>query len=219
MALSLAVFLSGTVALLYLAIEPYVRRNWPDALISLTRFTTGRFRDPLVASHILAGLAVGTGMMILGNLLLLASHQLDTIPMENLSGFRFLYGSLLTVPQPVAVTNTGLILMLVLLRLVLRRTWLVDAFVVATFVLSNWGSPIAMADFAIGAALNLWVLRRFGVLAQAAFVAVFFIRNDMPWTPVSWYTTYSLTAPLLLAAVAGWALYTILAARAPAATI
>src|SRR5262249_27853194 len=60
MGLSFAAFAAGLVWLLYVAIEPYVRRNWPDALISLTRVQSGRFRDPLVASHVLVALvAVG----------------------------------------------------------------------------------------------------------------------------------------------------------------
>ena len=216
MAVSSAAFFSGVLGILYLAIEPYVRRNWPDALISFTRFTSGRFRDTLVVSHILAGMAVGMAMMVIGYVLLLAGRQLDTIPMENLSGFRFLYGSLLAAPQNVAFTSTAVILILVLLRLVLRRTWLVDVIVVALFTLVGWGHPIAMLDVVLGTSLNLWVLRRFGVLAQAAFLVTFFLRNNMPWTPVSWYAIYSLIAPLALAAVAGWALYTILVSRAPA---
>jgi len=219
MAVSSAAFFSGVIGLLYLAIEPYVRRNWPDALISSTRFTAGRFRDPLVASHILAGLAVGMGMMVLGNVLLLASRQLDTIPRANLSGFRFLYGSLLSVPQYVAFTNSAIILLVVLLRLLSRRNWLVDVCVVALFLFVGLGHPVTMVDLALGVSLNLWVLRRFGVLAQASFLVINGLRGAMPWTPVSWYATYALTAPLVVAAVASWALYTILKARAPAATI
>jgi hypothetical protein len=220
MALSSAAFFAGVIGVLYLAIEPYVRRNWPDALISFARFTSGRFRDSLVASHILVGLAVGMGMMVLGKVLLLVFHQIETIPMENLTGFRFLYGSLLALPQDIAFTNTAVILMLVLLRLVLRRTWLADVVVVALFVFSaGFGSPVGMADTALGGTLNIWVLRRFGVLAQAAFLSTLFLRNNLPWTPVSWYTAYSLTAPLVVAAVSGCALYIILRARPSAATI
>ena len=43
--------------LFYMAIEPYVRRNWPEALISWNRLHSRKLRDPLVASHVLAGLA------------------------------------------------------------------------------------------------------------------------------------------------------------------
>ena len=34
--------------LYYLALEPYVRRLWPQALISWSRVLAGRVRDPLV---------------------------------------------------------------------------------------------------------------------------------------------------------------------------
>jgi len=54
LALSWASFQAGFVGLLYLAIEPFVKRNWPDSLISWMRAVNGRFRDPLVTSHILA---------------------------------------------------------------------------------------------------------------------------------------------------------------------
>ena len=37
-----------------------MRRKWPESLISWTRLHGGQFRDPLVASHILAGLAAGS---------------------------------------------------------------------------------------------------------------------------------------------------------------
>src|SRR6202162_4694773 len=33
---------------LYLALEPYVRRRWPQSMISWSRVLSGGFRDPLV---------------------------------------------------------------------------------------------------------------------------------------------------------------------------
>jgi serine/threonine-protein kinase len=47
---------AGLMYVVYLAIEPYARRHWPDSLISWTRAQSGRLRDPLVASHILVGI-------------------------------------------------------------------------------------------------------------------------------------------------------------------
>ena len=41
---------------MYIGIEPYARRYWPDSLISWSRFSQGRIRNPLVASHILIGI-------------------------------------------------------------------------------------------------------------------------------------------------------------------
>ena|SRR5215831_7144387 len=49
----------------YMALEPYVRRGWPQSLISWTRVLSGSFRDPMVAGHALFGLALGIGMQAL----------------------------------------------------------------------------------------------------------------------------------------------------------
>ena len=44
---------------LYLALEPYVRRYWPQAIISWTRVLGGRWRDPLVGRDVLYGVILG----------------------------------------------------------------------------------------------------------------------------------------------------------------
>ena len=49
----------GLLGFLYLAVEPFVRKHWPDALISWLRVVGGRLRDPLVASHVLVGVRRG----------------------------------------------------------------------------------------------------------------------------------------------------------------
>ena len=45
---SLALFLAGVCWLLYVALEPLIRRRWPDSLIAWTRLLSGRLSDPLV---------------------------------------------------------------------------------------------------------------------------------------------------------------------------
>jgi hypothetical protein len=58
--------LEATVVwVLYMALEPYLRRRWPQSLISWTRLLAGDVRDPLVAGHILAGTAIGAGWSVL----------------------------------------------------------------------------------------------------------------------------------------------------------
>ncbi len=46
----------------YLALEPYVRRRWPQSLIGWSRALAGGWKDPLVGSQILAGIALGIGL-------------------------------------------------------------------------------------------------------------------------------------------------------------
>jgi serine/threonine-protein kinase len=43
----------------YMAVDPAMRRYWPEQVISWNRFLSGRFRDPLVGRDILIGTAAG----------------------------------------------------------------------------------------------------------------------------------------------------------------
>ena len=51
----------------YVAIEPIVRRRWPDLLFSWSRVLAGRFRDPLVGRDALVGLIGGTASVLVLN--------------------------------------------------------------------------------------------------------------------------------------------------------
>jgi len=51
------VFAAAFTALVYLAIEPWVRRYWPETMITWSRLIAGRWRDPVVARDILVGTA------------------------------------------------------------------------------------------------------------------------------------------------------------------
>ncbi len=59
-ALGNALLAAALSAVLYLAVEPYVRRRWPSAIISWTRVISGQWRSPLVGEHLLCGVAAGS---------------------------------------------------------------------------------------------------------------------------------------------------------------
>ena len=61
-----ALFHSGLVWLLYLALEPFVRRRWPDGIVAWTRLLAGHFRDPLIGRDILIGGTLGMAMSTIG---------------------------------------------------------------------------------------------------------------------------------------------------------
>src|SRR5262249_49642893 len=50
-----SLFGAGVLWLLYVALEPYVRRRWPDTMISWSRLLIGRFQDPRVGRDTLVG--------------------------------------------------------------------------------------------------------------------------------------------------------------------
>ena len=58
-AVAQSLLLTGLIWLLYIALEPYVRRRWPETMISWSRVLGGGFRDPLVGRDILIGVLGG----------------------------------------------------------------------------------------------------------------------------------------------------------------
>ncbi len=52
-------FWCGVLFVVYLALEPYVRRTWPAVLITWSRLTTGHLRDPLVGRDLVVGTIAG----------------------------------------------------------------------------------------------------------------------------------------------------------------
>ena len=59
LAFSSALFFAAITCTLYLALEPYVRRHWPHAIISWSRVMAGKLRDPLVGRDLLYGVILG----------------------------------------------------------------------------------------------------------------------------------------------------------------
>ncbi len=53
-------------AVFYLALEPYMRRGWPEILVSWSRLLSGGFRDPLVGRDLLIGILAGLILACLG---------------------------------------------------------------------------------------------------------------------------------------------------------
>jgi serine/threonine-protein kinase len=171
-AVASALFLAALAWALYMAVEPYVRRHWPQVLIGWTRALEGHFRDPLVAGHILAGIAAGIGVAVLtsaadtvtGTYRSPMASSLDT--MGVIGGW---FGLLARQPT-FALT---LFFLFLLLRLLLRRTWLAVSLVVVAFAgLSVAIEPLAWlasAPFVVAMLLlNVAVSIRFGMLALTA---------------------------------------------------
>ena len=70
-----AAFVAGAVWTFYMALEPYVRRRWPESMVTWSRVLVGEFRDPLVGGHVLAGVALGIG----GSLFFLPSEAVSGV--------------------------------------------------------------------------------------------------------------------------------------------
>jgi hypothetical protein len=215
MGLSFTAFVAGFGGLLYLAVEPFVRRYWPDALISLMRLVGGRFRDPLVASHLLVGISVGLVPALLASVTHLVTAEIatDTRMVIGLSSGRILAGMFLAAVNGAAWLAGGIILVLVLLRGVVRRTWLADGLLVVIVSGAFFDAPAMIPATVLTWTAYVWVLRRFGVLALVALACTSLLILNRPLAAVSWYATLSLSTPVVIGVVAAWSLYVIVSSR------
>src|SRR5262249_8061578 len=64
-ALGEALCTAGAFGVLYLALEPYLRRGWPPAFAGGPRLVGGGLRDPMVAGQCLIGASMGVAVAIL----------------------------------------------------------------------------------------------------------------------------------------------------------
>ena len=133
----------GILSVLYVAIEPYGRRFWPDGLLGWTRLFSGRLRDPRIGREILTGSALGGALILTDLLRATAPYAFGRPPgipalgdaVQGLSGIGPL--ALVWTGQLVGSLQSALLItmMFVGLRLVVRRTWLAVA--IGIIVLSS----------------------------------------------------------------------------------
>jgi hypothetical protein len=216
--LAVAVLLAVMAWGIYMALEPFVRRFWPNGLISWTRLLSGHFRDPRVGRDVLLGCVAGTLMALITwghNLLPLLVGQHAYPP--GLPALSFLNGAIGAATTAnrlfVAGIFTGManIFAVVLLRVLLRRTWLVITFAVlifssSTIVNALVGHPAwldVISSLTVTALMGIVVLR-FGVLSTlVAFVFLFSLQSAPLTADVGkWFFGTSAAIVLLLGAIA-----------------
>jgi predicted Ser/Thr protein kinase len=224
-------FVAGGLWLAYLAIEPYIRRNWPDGLISWNRLQAGRLRDPLVASHILVGIFAWLAIIqgFAWSLRLLGSLPVGppgAPELQSLTGPAVLAGNLLGEVQPAVLITIVFLLLVVLTRLLLRKVWIADVVgsVLFGMTLLPRGAPpsviaVLVAVYALLMYALLWVFRRFGFLALLAAWLTWGLLNPVLPSFTDWYAGGFLVSVGITVALAGAALWVILSAqRQPEAT-
>ncbi|HOW19173.1 MAG TPA: hypothetical protein PLC79_09065, partial [Phycisphaerae bacterium] len=209
---------AAVAGLFYLAMEPLVRRFWPQTLISWSRVLAGRLRDPLVGSHVLLGAVLGAFWVLLIQLDLIITNVLGLVPRQTLRPDDF-FDAVLGARQACAFCLSGLqsavydslfiLLLLVVLRVVLRRTLVANIvgvlLVIPLFV--PRGSHAAVSLFVVGlggVGVAMYVLTRFGLvpIVTALFVSIVLLRFPLTLSMRAWYADYSLFAVLLATGVA-----------------
>jgi hypothetical protein len=215
----------GFVWLLYLAVEPYVRRRWPDLLISWNRLLAGHGRDPLVGRDALAGSLLG----FLSVLTLAASQALNwfvSVPGETplrpnslaLRGPRQLLASLLDVQVGALIFGLLVLALLFLSHLALKKRWLAVVVTGLVLVAIRGGGENPWLEVPVAVllvALTLAALIRTGVLGLVVFLLVEGLLNGAPLTLdlSRWYAGHGLLLVAAALAVVAWAFHTSLGGR------
>jgi serine/threonine protein kinase len=206
------------VWMFYLALEPYVRKTWPETVISWSRALAGRLTDPLVASHVLAGLAVGVAAALLAELTnILPMYFGHAAAVPNLSTLVRFFAK----ENPTSVALWALLdafyigllylLAMVLFLLVMRRKWIAGAVLVLMGSFNNfqWYSAgwVQWTQAGLVMCLILLLLVRYGLVATIAGLWCMYFLRFLPITPDTsqWYfnqTRYAVGLIIVIAVAA-----------------
>jgi serine/threonine protein kinase len=223
LAISTGLFVSGYLWVLYIALEPYVRRNWPQTIISWTRFLSGDFRDPLIGRDLLFGVLIGIFWIFVfavGSLFLV---RVGARP--QLSNAEFLLGAresvALGLAAIVSTIQTTLIFffVIVLLRVLVKNRWVAGAIFVLLWTIPKvLGSehflletPIWLIIYGVAA----FAVVRFGLIVLATAVLTVDVLLNVPVTLdfSNWYAARSFFVFLFFVLIAAWGFYTALAGQ------
>jgi len=200
---------------IYLAVEPSLRRQWPLSLVSWVRLLAGRWKDPLVGQDVLAGMGVGALAAVLVAALRLIPFphgMLNQFPLypwpDSLSSISAMLGVMVrTWVQSVGVGLAILFGVVMLWRLT-RSRWvaliLVYLIVLIPFsIMSGASIPVFLLVHGFILVLPMHLLKRSGLLA---FVMFYFTLMNLSWVVGtshwdSWMGTHSLVALGVLGAM------------------
>jgi len=206
---------------LYVALEPLVRKRWPESMISWSQILAGTVRHPLVGGHLLIGVAFGVAFTLLFALPELFGVR-ATVQQGSLN-------AVVDLPRMIEVwargvfqsfnVAMGMFFFYFLLRSLLRREWLASVVFVLFFSVVGSGS---VQNYWVGAmvgavqfGLAIFILTRFGILPMVVGIAVSIWLGAFPLTTdfTTWYAGSTMFALGSVIALAAYALYTALAGR------
>jgi Protein kinase domain len=207
----------------YMAIEPYVRRQWPRVLIGWSRLMAGEWRDPQVGREVFLGalwtLVAAIPMVVAARFGMQSGVEPplhEFFAFRTLGGVHELAGGLLQVlPWALFVALMWLVMLLMLRRLLRSDHLAILASAVLTLGIAptaQWG---VVAALFIANIAGLLVTLRVGFLGLVSAMVVSQITGGLPFSPgvpgivgsLSWISVLALAVPAL------FGLYTALAGQ------
>ncbi len=212
--------------IIYVAMEPYVRRRWPATLVSWSRLLAGGFRDPLVGRDVLAGCLLGAFSIAFVRAGWYVPAWLGHPPTMPYSGPTWQFLGARAIISDISnnlmlslFLSFVVLFVLFIFRALLRREWaaaLVCTLLIAFFRPAALGlTPVSLVINVITLGLTVFILIRFGLLAVVASFVFTNLLGSFPLTTRGsvWYANMSLAGLLLVAAVAFYGFYISLGGR------
>ena len=221
-ALASALYWAALLGLMYLALEPFVRRRWPGGLISWSRLLAGDVRDPLVGRDILIGGAAGMAAILANHLQpvhepVVGSSLLYEFGLRGATGFL----PLLLIQISGSILFTLVVFSVVLFFAMITRhnaiafgvSWLL--FYLVLNLNFSEATPLGYAIGLLFPTILVGVLWRYGMLAM---ISLFFYLHVWPFYPATtdlsaWYATPFLLQSALLVLIALFAFRTSVAGQ------
>ena len=218
-ALANAAYLGLEYWLIYLALEPWVRRYWPQTMITWSRVIAGEWNDPVVGRDLLFGTLFGVIYALLIALYEYANLRagapiLGQFGLDQLNGLRS-FADLIT---GLLFSEVGgcliFLLTLFLVRSVVKNQWLlglgwVAGWVAVRFLRANFLDSTELAIttgvfWTLLFALLVFISLRFGFLALviATFVLDALVSSFLTLDLASWYGQTSFAIVILVVAMA-----------------
>jgi tRNA A-37 threonylcarbamoyl transferase component Bud32 len=214
-----ALFTAGLMCLLYMALEPFIRRRWPSLLIAWSRLVAGTPRDPMVGRDVMIGLLAGLlHCAIASSAEGFVAYVAGTDPgpklgdAASLLGIRATLALLLNSVTAGILYSTFAIVLLVLLMMLLRRRALAAgaffAMVLTAFIVALQGTWAGVPSVTLVALLLTVVAARYGLLALAVMHATFSLFLIAPHISTAWSMPLMLIPYVTVAMLAVWAFHT-----------
>jgi len=185
-----------TMALAYLAIEPYIRRLWPSVLVSWARLVAGRLRDPIIGRDMLVGIATGASLVMVFSSIVALSRALG-FPADPARLSDRLLATMTSAPSVLGQVCLALALgflrattfftVLLIFRFLLRNNRLaaVATLLLFTLALLDYSSKSLWLDIPVS--LVAWgavvlVSLRFGYIALLFIVTIAELADVLAWS-------------------------------------
>ena len=227
-ALESGLFLGAMVWVIYVALEPYVRRQWPHALIGWSRLLVGRFRDPLVGRDLLLGSLAGVAvawLIVLSNVIpRWFGHAAPPAAIDNsvgmLTGLRTVAGSFFSLQPGAMLAPIGVFFLIFVLRIAVRKQWIAIAvaFALMSTIQGLQLQQPSILGWVVAAAvwaLLIFVIVRLGVLAAVISFTYANLLLSLPLTTdlSVWYFDRAAFGLLVLIALTSYGVYLSIAGR------